>query len=783
MKRPTLLRFAHFPLAAATLLLASPSLIAQNEDPGALEELPPSVVTPSPTRAPAAPARRSVPAPEPVEATTAVATRSEERVARVLPAVGVISEAEILRVAPLSIDDLIRTEPNVSTLGGPRYLGEQVVIRGEGGNAVTVRVDQARQNFVSGHAGQRFFIEPHFLHQIDVLRGGGSFLYGSGSAGVLNLSTLDPEHILAEGRATGLRVRNEYHTNSKEWANSVIGAVAAENFEFMIGASDRLGGNLRLADGVEMPDSAIARDSKIAKMVWSPSDEHRFELSVTDYQSLDQGGANPQGNASATGNPLVGREIGFLQWVASYQFNPAGNDLVDLTVVGYHNQTSQVRNYLDPAGSNVGRRNRHELEVTGFEIYNRSVFEFGGLEHRLVAGIDFYTEQQEGFDTRATFFTPGAPNSAGNRPNAEAEHFAAYIADEAQVTDRLRLFAGVRFDRYETSKLSGLALSQQGDAISPNIGFDLGITERFSLVGRYTKAFNQPTLNDFYADGSHFGVVPNDPFAQVTPPEVRVTPAPPGVFPPIPTIDFFSGLLKFNYFEEVFIPNEQLLPETSDLFELGLNYDNDDFFGGRASGRLTGFYKLGENTFDSEITGFRTVSPYSGFANPTAASADTFPNGSPVFNIEGELTQALRQTVNRAETDIHGLEFAFDYDAEVWFASLNAGTLRGSDRNTGRKLNSITGDQLALTVGIRPFESVEIGAYGIWNGGREKRVDNPFSMTSAYDIYGIFAGYRPTENWQLRIGIDNLFDQAYERTSILQQEPGRNVVFSSTLYW
>lgn len=740
--------------------------LVEAEEEEALGELE-TVIVESPDPAPAAAPRPVTPVPRPVivDQVVETATRTETPIDETIVTVGVISEEEILQISPLSFDDLIRKVPNVETLGGPRYLGEQLIIRGEGGNAVTVRIDDARQNFVSGHAGQRFFIETDFLSEAEILRGAGSFLYGSGSAGVVNLSTLDPVDVLNDSGVMGLRIRNAYNTNSKEWANSVVGAVAGEGFEFLIGASDRFSRNITLADDVELPNSAIERDSTLTKMTWTPNDEHRFEFGFSTYESLDQGGANPQANVSATGNPGVGREIDYQQFTATHLFNPIDNDLINTRTTFYYNETTQVRNYTATMGSNVNRTNVHALEVFGIDFTNVAEFSTGGLDHELVFGIDYFEESQDGTETRDTFFVPGAAGNPGNRPDAESENIGIFLVDEIDITDTLSINAGLRYDSNSSNRVIGNGLSQSNNGLSPHIGFEVDVTENILVFGRYSKAFTSPTLNDFYQDGSHFGVVPNDPFVQVTPP--RFVP---------PFGPFIPGQFQFNYFEEVFVPNTSLQPEKSDNFELGVHYENDDFMGGKVSSRLTGFYKSGENTFDSEIVGFGVVDNFNGFANPPGTVM-------PGFNVNGTLTQAFRQTVNRAETEIKGVEFTFDYDADVWFASVAAGTVRGEDTMTGLNLNSTTGDQLALTLGIRPMENVELGAYGIWNGGREDLVNDPFSKTSAYDIYGIFATYQANEDWTLRFGVDNLFDQAYERTNILQQEPGRNVVFSSTIRW
>ncbi|MDF1826144.1 MAG: TonB-dependent receptor [Verrucomicrobiales bacterium] len=737
------------------------------------------------------PAPRALPRPVIVNQTTESATRTEKKVSDVPATIGIISRDEIARIAPLSFDDLIRTEPNVDTLGGPRYLGEQLMIRGQGGNAVTVRIDDARQNFASGHAGQRFFFEPDFLQEVEILKGGGSFLYGSGAAGVVNISTLDPSDLIKEGNAMGLRIRNTYHSNTSEWANSAIGAVSTEYLDLMIGTSDRSGNNITLPDDVELADSAIERESNIAKMVLRPGVDQQLTISVFDYHSLDQGAANPQGDTDSTVNPPVGRDIDYMQWVGNYQWNPAANDLIDLNATLYYNTTRQVRNYLDTTGSNVGRQNIHELDVFGIDLHNRSIVEFGGLEHELVYGLEFVSESQDGVETRDTFFAPGSIGSASNRPDAEADNLAFFLTDEIDLTDNLTLFTGLRYDTYSTSPLGGNTVGQEDGALSPHIGFDLDIGEHFSLVGQYSRAFTRPTLNDFYQSGSHYGIVPNEPFTTTVrePQGGFFLPAPFGSGVPEP------GLMQFNYFEEVFIPNTDLLPETNNTFELGVHYENDDVGGGQLSAHLTGFYQRGENTFDSEIVGTSNSGGYSGFANPpgtenvpASVGSPLFPGGpSPTYftglNFDGNLEQVYRQTVNRAETEIYGGEFVLDYDSDQWFGSFAAGAVRGKDLDTGLALNSTTGDQLSLTLGIRPMENVEIGAYGIWNAGREDLVSDPYSQTGAYDIYGLFATWQATESWQLRVGVDNLLDQGYERTSILQEEAGRNVFVTSTLHW
>ncbi|MEM9016194.1 MAG: TonB-dependent receptor [Verrucomicrobiota bacterium] len=553
-------------------------------------------------------------------------------------------------------------------------------------------------------------------------------------------------------------------------------------------------------------------------MIYRPSSEQAFTVSVSEYLSIDQGGANPQTNVDPSGNPFVGRTIDYMQWTGNWEFNPAGNDLVDIDATFYYNTTNQVRNYLDTTGPNIGRQNMHELEVFGIDFRNRSIVDIGNKQHEFVYGIDFFTESQMGTETRDTFFGAGGPGTSSGRPDADADHFAAYITDEIEFTDELTIFTGIRFDTYETMRTVGSTLNQSDSALSPHIGFNLELNKNWSISGQYSRAFTQPTLNDLYQDGSHFGIVPlidpeevagafgrfedqeattfnvNQPFL-VVPPFGPPIPAPNNIEAP----DFPDPVTQEEaWFEEVFIPNPNLLPEESDNFELSIHYENDDVGGGQLSARLTGFYQKGENTFDSEIVG-TTVTDTSilGFEDIPAVEPVSFPGPNGPFaapttflfptggglDFDSTFTQAFRQTVNREETEIYGAEFVLDYDREDWFSSLSYGTVRGYDTVTGMKLNTTTGDQFSATFGVRPVESIEIGVYGIWNEGREDRVSDVLSKTGAYDIYGIFAAFQATEIWTIRVGVDNLFDQGYERSNILQEEPGRNVVLSSTAHW
>ena len=113
--------------------------------------------------------------------------------------VTVIDRARIESLQPSSAFDLFEGVPGVQVLGGARRSGQSISVRGLAGEGVLILFDGARQSFVSGHDG-RAFIDPSLVQAVEVVRGPGSALYGSGAlGGVVAFRTVDAADFLAPG--------------------------------------------------------------------------------------------------------------------------------------------------------------------------------------------------------------------------------------------------------------------------------------------------------------------------------------------------------------------------------------------------------------------------------------------------------------------------------------------------------------------------------------------------------------------------------------------------------
>ena len=652
------------------------------------------------------------------------ANRFEQEKKELNSAISLFQADSIMQRLPQSLDDLLRGEPNIEFSGGPRLTGQQLEIRGQGGNAITVRIDGARQNFVSGHAGQRFFVDPLFLNSGEIIRGAKSHLYGSGAAGVVNLRTYNPSDLINPETGFGGKLQAGFQGVNDELSTSGLFAAGTDKYQALFGYVRRDSNDIRLGNGLRSEGSASQRQSGLLKLSLTPTEDHELIFGYNYYESKDTNGANPQADASLS-NALVDRNIDFHQATLGYKFNPEHVDWLDLGTSLYYNRTTQERRYNAASGSNFGRVNEHVIETLGIDIVNKSIFDAFGAENTLISGFEYFQDKQVGKESRADFNTNGIPGTSSGRPNADADSAAFYLENNMNWDNGFTFTTGLRYDNYSTT---GRNSDQSDGQFSPHIGVRYEVTDGFAIYADYSRAFTAPTLNEIYQEGSHFGVVPGGPG---------------------------------SYFEEVFVSNSDLKSQTSDNFEIGFDI-NKEIHGGEFSSKISWFQQNGEDTFDTQIIGGNTVPSYVGFMGP------------------GTLNQAFRQSFNRDETTIMGVEADLNYSKDNWYARMTYSYLEGEDDSTGENLNTIPGNKLYFETGYTYSDKLTIGVNALFAASREGKVNEDSVKTSAYDIYGLFATYDYNDSLSLTAGVNNLLDQSYERTNTSNTETGRNIYVGAT---
>lgn len=636
------------------------------------------------------------------------------------PVAATVLQGEALAVKQATnFQELIGDAPGLSIYGGPRSIAQEPNIRGFTDDQIVLRFDGGRMNFNDAHRG-RFFIDPAIIQRVEIIRGGGSTLYGSGAlGGVIALDTKDVDDLLAAGNSWGGRLSSGWSTNGD------IGQVSATFFGRRNGFDalgfigwQPMGANLKDGDGNQIRSSSIDIENAMVKLGYEPSEGSRFELSGSLYR--DNGTTPPNANAVATGATDVDREARASTARASWNYAPPGSDLVDLTALVYWNGLKITEDRYDDGRNDVTR-----YDTFGFDLTNRSSVEFG-RPMTLVYGVEAFRDSQEG--ERNGVARP-------QYPDADATTLAAYAEATIDVTDKLQIVPGARIDRYERDPNDPALDNIDETFFSPRLGVSYRPNDNWQIYGNVARAFRAPSMTELYNDGVHFAI--------------------PG-FPMGPGMSF-SGV---NYF----IPNPDLKPEESTQFELGSRYSRQGVFRDADSldVTVTGYYADVTNYINQVVT-------FMDFSRPAFGPGGMVVSGS--------------TTADNVDARLWGMEATADYDAGPWFAGLILTVPRGEQQGGGA-LGSIPQDRLTASAGFRPAFNWELGARATFAAKQDDVPEDvePSDSWTTVDLFASWAPQMASlEGTVFRAGIDNLFDEQYTIYPNGLPQPGRTFKFSAAV--
>lgn len=656
--------------------------------------------------------------------------------------VSVFDRAEIDSRAPSAISDVLRDVPGLEFAGGPRRTGEVPSIRGLSGQNVLVLLDGARQSFSSAHDG-RFFIDPELIGRAEVVRGPASSLYGSGAVGgVLAFETVDAADLLGEDETWGARLRVGYQSVNEETLASITGFTQQGNFDGLASFGIRQSSDIGLSSGVDLPsDDEI--ETALLKGGFTISNALSVEGSWQRFNNEAVEPNNGQGtNGLGTGtlDQDVEKDITTDTYRLGLNFNPERNPLIDLNLVAY--QSTSTVDELDPT---IPRFITREIETTGVSGRNASRFSLGAVEAVLTIGGDWYRDEQTGSDDQTD------DGLRGGVPNGESEFTGLFAQIETTLetpAGEVLIIPGIRYDEFESSSSIAPGVENSDDAVSPRIalGFTPSAAEWFRVFGSYSEGFRAPSINELYLDGVHFQL-------------------------PHPTL-FNPMMGQFVFVNNNFIPNPDLVPETTQTLEIGAGFDFANVIS--QNDRLQA--KL--SYFETDADDLINLSVDVAF-DPTCFIGPAF----------FPCSAGTSESANVAKAELDGWEGELRYDAENWFFGLNYSAVDGVDTETGADLGSLTPDRFALNLGFQLEEyNTELGARIQYADSFERVELNAMDMLeavesrSSYTVLDLYASWRPAFNERLRfdIGVDNVFDVEYERVQQGVAEPGQNLKIAAS---
>ncbi|MDP9527616.1 TonB-dependent siderophore receptor [Pseudomonas protegens] len=166
-------------------------------------------------------------------------------------------------------------------------------------------------------------------------------------------------------------------------------------------------------------------------------------------------------------------------------------------------------------GRTLGRNfNYRKLEWTDRDVQLNLTghFDTAGLQHTLLTGIEHEDYDYQSIIQRSSgavgaypidLFDPvyGQPRPALTRtPTHDKENlktYAAFVQDQVALTDKLKVLAGARFERfehdYETYVPGGKSWQASDNAVTPRIGVSYDLTETLALYADTARSFKPNT--------------------------------------------------------------------------------------------------------------------------------------------------------------------------------------------------------------------------------------------------------------------------------------------------
>lgn len=375
-------------------------------------------------------------------------------------ALTVINQEEIDDRQAGTIAELIDSVPGVTLVNGSTPQGSGINIRGFGANGtfgtdskVLVVVDGATTGAEEIYrVGNQLFTDPALYKEVSVIRGTvGSFEYGSGVVGgVVLLETKEASDFT--GGEIGLRFRQtlEGSSNGEGFSSSSILAwQPTENLEFLANYTLTDRDDYETGDGTTIRNSAYKMPSYLIKGKYTFGEDRQHAITLSYNDSVTDEKDVPYDTFATTGGVFgnVDRETHTRTTVLKYEFNPIGNDLIDLNV-----NLSRAEQSIDqtcliasaPFGCFAVVDADHNYETTKLTVKNNAFFETGGVSHDLLAGVEL--SRRERLD-------------ANSAPGGSDDRIALFLIDEIEVNQNLSFTPAIR---YETQDIEGNTAPNNG---------------------------------------------------------------------------------------------------------------------------------------------------------------------------------------------------------------------------------------------------------------------------------------------------------------------------------
>lgn len=376
------------------------------------------------------------------------------------------------------LEDLFAGQAALS-VGGGLGVAQKIYLNGIEDLLLNVSIDGAVQSGSMFHHIGRLTLEPELLRQVEVQAGPGDATQGAGAlGGSIDFVTKDASDLILPGeRFVGLAKAGYSSVNDGRKYNVTLAAMLDESWGLIGSFSDVDSKLTEDGHGNKQLGTAAEQQFGFAKLTGQLSPHQTVRVSFE--RATDDGlrAQRPNWQVSSW-NRLYPLETVRSTSAINYRFNP-DSTLVDVKLALFHSDTKLKQDAR--FGLYQG-----DINNQGLDLRNSSLLG----SHQLEYGID-YRHEETGL---TALEDPTVPHES-----EEARVMGLFLQDYWDITPRLRINAGARFDDYRVDDMQQQRLTS--DSISPNFGVSWRQTDNWRLYGGYSSALRgRLTTNSFVLD-------------------------------------------------------------------------------------------------------------------------------------------------------------------------------------------------------------------------------------------------------------------------------------------
>ena len=675
--------------------------------------------------------------------------------------VSVLTREQIEQKTVGTIGDVFRDLPGTTTVNEGAFQ-VRPRIRGLDSNRILILVDGERLNNARTSTSQSGIeiglVDVEQIETVEVVRGSGSVLYGTDAlAGTVNIITREAPRgdstnkFRFGGTFNGFFNSNDSGrrgslavTGSNKWF-SFRASQSLERYgnyssgklpdggESEVGNSQSHGGNTQLTTRFffnENNDLRLSYDRRIGRNIGSPG------------LTLDAGfnAYFPYSNRDKFSGRYEARNLTphFAKISASFYFqNQERNFTNRLFVPPVLPFFPGIDNFSETIT---------DTRSYGLDLQTNWLF---GTKNFLIAGFSFFRDENQDKRYSEQRIPVVIQDTTQSVPDSDFGSFAAFVQDQYDVAQRLKLIGGLRIERFTSgsSPTAGFALpatltqSQLEDLNAVGLDQGLSISE-FALTGDFGAVFrvtDEISLNGRI--GRSFRVA--NLFER-----------------------FFTGAGSIGGFV---VGNPILDPESGLNLDVGARIQTSKY-----AGSFTYFNNSYRDFLSNQLAFDRN------------GVLITIP-GAP-----GRPPTEVYQTVNLGRARIQGFEAEFEMPFKIAGGFLTPGGnisyLRGDDLQAREPLNTIT--PLKTVLNLR-WQDLAANYYADWTTritNKQKRLSESFLAQNGgaepgfavSDIRGGYSFKRDRYRMSFNLGVTNLFDRFYYEQFNFAQSRGRSVVLGTS---